>query len=192
VATTYPRPAPLSLTIADAQRDVRLKYLGGFAGQLVSGLLWGASAALGTWSTHRAAIIALVFGGMTIFPLTLLVLRLMGRRAFSPRDPLNGLAMQIAFIVPLCLPVAGAAALLHINWFYPAVMIVLGAHYLPFTFLYGMRQFLALGALLITAGLLIGLYLPRTFTLGGWLTAALLLVFALTGRLTVAAESAAA
>jgi hypothetical protein len=129
---------------------------------------------------------------MSIFPLTLLVLRLMGRRAFSPRDPLNGLAMQIAFIVPLCLPVAGAAALHHINWFYPAVMIVLGAHYLPFTFLYGMRQFLALGALLITAGLLIGLYLPRTFTLGGWLTAALLLVFALTGRLTVAAESAAA
>jgi hypothetical protein len=175
--------------IADAQRDVRTSYLGGFAGQFVSALIWGASAALGTWSTHRAAILSLVVGGMFIYPLTLLVLRLMGRPVSLPRSfPTNSLARQIAFTVPLNLPLAGAATLYHVNWFYPAVMIVVGTHYLPFTFLYGMRQFLALGAALITGGLLIGLYIPTPFSLGGWLTAALLLVFAITGRITATGE----
>jgi hypothetical protein len=67
-------------------------------------------------------------------------------------------------------------------------MIVVGCHYLPFIFLYGMRQFGVLAALLIGSGLLIGMYLPTALTLGGWLTAALLLVFAFTGRGVVLSE----
>jgi hypothetical protein len=171
------------MTIADAQRDVRTTFLGGFAGQLVSGLVWFASAALATWASPRAAILMLVFGGMLIFPLTQLTLRLMGRPASLPKGhPMNALAIEIAFIVPLCLPLIGAAALHHLSWFYPAFMIVVGAHYLPFTFLYGMRQFLVLGALLIGAGVLLGLYLPSSFSLGAWIAAPLLLLFAFTGR----------
>jgi hypothetical protein len=173
------------MTIADAQRDVRTTFLGGFAGQLVSGLIWLASASLATWASPRAAILMLVFGGMLIFPLTQLTLRLMGRAASLPKGhPMNALAIEIAFIVPLCLPLIGAATLHHLGWFYPAFMIVIGAHYLPFTFLYGMRQFLALGALLIVAGVLIGLYLPSSFSLGGWIAAALFFIFAFTGRST--------
>ncbi|HEX4006155.1 MAG TPA: hypothetical protein VHX60_08270 [Acidobacteriaceae bacterium] len=175
------------LTIADAQRDVRRTFLGGFAGQLVAGLIWLFSAALGTWASTRSAILCLVVGGMFIFPLTQLLLRIMGRpTSLQKGHPLNALAMQIAFIVPLCLPLVGAATLHHRNWFYPALMIVVGAHYLPFTFLYGMRQFLVLGALLIGAGLAIGLYLPASFTAGAWVTGALLLIFAFTGRNAVA------
>jgi hypothetical protein len=57
--------------------------------------------------------------------------------------------------------------------------MVLGAHYLPFIFMYGMRQFGVLAALLIGAGFCIGAYLPSAgFSFGGWLTAAILLVFA--------------
>jgi hypothetical protein len=82
----------------------------------------------------------MVLGGVFIFPLTQLGLRLMGRPAsVRPKNPLNGLAMQVAFTVPLAIPVIGAAALYNVNWFYPAFMIILGAHYLPFIFLYGMR-----------------------------------------------------
>jgi hypothetical protein len=171
------------MTIADAQRDVRTTFLGGFAGQLVSGLVWLASAALATWISPRAGILMLVFGGMLIFPLTQLTLRLMGHAASLPKGhPMNALAIEIAFIVPLCLPLVGAAALHHLSWFYPAFMVVVGAHYLPFAFLYGMRQFLALGALLISAGLLTGLYAPSTFSLGAWIAATLLLLFAFIGR----------
>ncbi len=180
------------MTIDQAQRDVRFVFLGGFPGQSVSSLIWFASAALATWKSSRSAILVLVFGGMLIFPLSQLVLRLMGKPASLPKGhPLNALAIQIAFIVPLSLPLIGAATLHRLNWFYPAFMIVLGTHYLPFVFLYGMRQFAVLAALLIGAGVTIGLYLPHTFSLGGWFTAVVLFAFAFLGLNSVRSSAAA-
>ena len=61
-------------------------------------------------------------------------------------------------------------------------MILLGAHYLPFVFLYGMWQFAVLSGLLVAGGLALGLYVPGPFALGAWLTGALLIVFAFVGR----------
>jgi len=61
-------------------------------------------------------------------------------------------------------------------------MILLGAHYLPFVFLYGMRMFWALGAILVGLGVLIAMYWSGTFSVGAWLTGAILLVFAGIGR----------
>ncbi len=178
------------MTIEHAQRDVRTVFIGGFAGQLVSSVLWFLSAGLGTWHSVKAAIVVLVIGGMFIFPVTQIVLRLMGRTASLPKGhPMNGLAMQIAFTLPLTLPLVGAAALYRLNWFYPAFMIVLGAHYLPFVFLYGMRQFAVLAGVLIAAGLAIGLYAPPIFSLGAWLTASVLLVFAFVGRSVALADA---
>lgn len=174
------------MDIRDAQRDVRTVFLGGFAGQLVSGLLWLLSAALATWVSTGAAIGALVIGGMFIFPLTQLVLRWMGHAYALPKGhPMNALAMQVAFILPLMIPLVGAAAAYRLNWFYPAFMIALGAHYLPFIFLYGMWQFGALAAVLIGAGVVLGLYLNSIFSLGGWFTGLALLVFAFIGRWVV-------
>jgi uncharacterized protein DUF7010 len=170
------------MNISDAQRDVRTTFLGGFPGQLVSSTVWFASAALATWFSTKSAILALVFGGMFIFPLTQLLLRVMGKPHSLPGHPTNALAIQIAFTVPIGLPLVGAAALHRLNWFYPATMLVVGGHYLPFMYLYGMWQFGALAALLVVGGVVIGLYLPTTFALGGWFTAVVLLAFAFIGR----------
>jgi hypothetical protein len=173
----------VNVDIKDAQRDVRTAYLGGFAGQLVSGAVWSVSAAFATWDSARAAIWVLVVGGFFIFPLTQLLLRLMGRPVALPKGhPMNALAIQIAFTVPFSLPLVAAATLHRQNWFYPAFMIVVGAHYLPFIFLYGMPEFGVLAGLLIAGGWLIGMYLPSTFVPGGWFTAGALLVFAFVGR----------
>ena len=171
------------MQVADAQREMRTVYLGGFAGQLVSGTLWLSSAALATWGTPRRAMALLVVGGFFIYPLTVLVLRALGQRAaLSPGNPLRWLAMQIAFTVPLGVPLVLAATLHRVEWFYPAFMVVVGAHYLPFVFLYGMPMFAVLGGLLAGGGLLLGLYAPPVFALGGWLAGALMLVFAGLGR----------
>ena len=51
------------MLVEDAQREVRTVFVGGFWGQLVSSAIWLVSAALGTWATPRAAILAAVFGG---------------------------------------------------------------------------------------------------------------------------------
>jgi hypothetical protein len=171
------------MQIIDAQRDVRTTFIGGFAGQVVCCVLWAASAATLTWGSFRAGVAVLVFGGCLIFPLTQLLLRLMGGPHSLPKGhPMNALAFQVAITMPLGIPVALAATLYRHSLFYPSLMILLGAHYLPFIFLYGMWEFGALAALLIGSGLLIGLYLPTALTLGGWLTAAILLVFAFAGR----------
>ena len=61
-------------------------------------------------------------------------------------------------------------------------MIALGAHYLPFIFMYGMAEFGALAALLIGAGLMLALYIPAPPSFGGWFTAGVLLIFAFVGR----------
>jgi hypothetical protein len=176
--------------IADAQREIRQGYLGGFMGLLVAGVLWLATAALATWSSPRAAILFVVFGGMFIFPMTRLGLAVIGHRvAITPGNPLNGLAMQVAFTLPISLPVVGAAALYRLDWFFPAFMIVLGAHYLPFVFLYGMKLFAVLCAALVSAGLGLAMYAPPSFAAGAWVTSAVLLAFAFAGRLVALRES---
>lgn len=172
-----------------AQREVRTVYRGGSVGQLVSGLIWLASAAAATYGSHRAGIVLLVVGGFFIFPATTLGLRLLGGPwKLSRGNPLGGLAMQVAFVVPLCLPLVAGAAAHRIEWFYPAFMIVVGAHYLPFVFLYGMRLFWVLGFLMVG----LGLWLARhplgafdSFGGPGFVGGVVLLVFAALG-LTVA------
>ncbi len=64
------------------------------------------------------------------------------------------------------------------NWFYPAFMVVVGVHYLPFVFLYGMWEYAVLAALLLGGGIAIGIRMPDHFTFGGWYTGSVLLLFA--------------
>jgi hypothetical protein len=169
----------MGMLVQEAQREVRSVYLGGSIGQAVAGLIWVVSAACGTWLGPRPGILVLVVGGMFIFPLTQLALRLSGRRAvLGKENPLRGLAMQVAFVVPLALPVIGGATLHNVNWFYPAFLVIVGAHYLPFVFLYGMWQYGVLAGLMLAAGVGLGLLAPGSFSPGGWLGGAMLLLFA--------------
>lgn len=175
--------------IKDAQKELRSAYLGGFAGQLIAGLIWALSAAVSTWGTPRLGMAVLFFVSMLLFPITQVTLRWMGRPArLSAENTLNQLAMQIAFTVPIGFILVGAATLYRESWFYPASMIVVGAHYLPFIFLYGMPEFGFLAGLLIVGGVGMGLYGPDTFSLAGWVSAVILVVFAFIGRNVVIRE----
>ena len=178
--------------ILEAQREMRSAFLGGFVGQLVSGLIWLVAAALGTWVSPGYGMAALFFGSMGIFPLTQLGVRLMGRPGkVSPDNRLWGLGSQTAFTVPLNFLLVGAATLYRETWFFPAAMIVVGSHYLPFVTLYGMRLFGALAALLVASGAGLALYGPELFSLGGWFTGVVLIGFAFAGRAVVLREETA-
>jgi hypothetical protein len=176
--------------IHEAQREIRTHFIGGSYGQLVSGGLWLASAAVATWSSPTAGMMLLVVGGMFIFPVTQLLIRIENRRtSISPANSLNQLGMQVAFVLPLSMPLLVAVVRYREGWFYPAMMILVGAHYLPFAFLYGMRMFLGLAAALLGAGFLVAMYAPTAFPAGGWIAAAILLMFGLVGRALVAREA---
>jgi Family of unknown function (DUF7010) len=171
------------MEIQDAQLEVRTVYIGGFWGQFVSSLIWLASAALGTWAAPKAAVLTVVIGGFFIFPLTQLALRLSGRRAWvSGENPFNSLAMQIAFVLPFSMLLLVPVGLYRLNWFFPALMILVGAHYLPFASLYGIRMFLFLSGILIAMGVVVALYFSGTFSLGAWIAGLTLFVFAWIGR----------
>lgn len=58
------------MNVFRSQREMRSAFLGGFAGQLISGLIWLVAAALGTWAAPRIGMAVLFLGSMFIFPLT--------------------------------------------------------------------------------------------------------------------------
>jgi len=178
------------MDISDAQREMRTRFAGGFYGQLVSGVIWLVSASLATWSTPRAAITTLVVGGFFIFPTTELLIRVVGGRSpLSAQNTLRDLGMQVAFVLPFSMPLLLPVGLYRQNWFYPAMMILLGAHYIPFVFLYGMRLFAGMAALVIGGGLVIAMYWSGSFSVGAWYTAAILVLFAGLGGLVVGREA---
>jgi len=177
------------MNIRDAQYEIRSVFLGGFAGQLVSSVLWLCSSGMSTWVSPKYGMATLFLGGILIFPLTQLTLRMMGKNpVLNQENPLNQLATQIAFTVPINFLLVGAATLYHPDWFYPAAMVVVGAHYLPFCFLYGMWEFSVLAALLVGGGVLFGLYLPVGLSAPGWVTGFVLLLAAGMGLLIVRRE----
>jgi len=59
---------------------------------------------------------------------------------------------------------------------------------LPFITLYGLKLFGVLAALLVVAGAGLALYGPPIFSLGAWLTGAVLIGFAFAGRHVVLRE----
>ncbi len=178
------------MNLRDCQREMRHAFLGGFAGQLVSGLIWLIAALTSVLYQPRHGMAVLFFGSMLIFPLTQGTLRLMGKPArVSAENKLWGLGSQAAFTVPLNFLLVGAATLYRENWFFPAAMIVVGAHYLPFITLYGMKIFGVLAAGLVFAGTGLALYGPDHFSLGGWVAAITLILFAFLGRTMILREN---
>lgn len=80
--------------------------------------------------------------------------------------------------------------LYRLNWFFPALLILVGAHYLPFATMYGMRMFLFLAGILMGSGVVIAQRFSGMFSLGAWLGGLTLLVFAWIGRAIAMGEAA--
>ena len=175
--------------ITNSQKEMRSAFLGGFAGQLVSGLIWLGASAISVLGGPYYGMAFLFFGSIFIFPLTQLILRLMGRSAkVSAENGLWALGSQISFTVPINFLLVGAIILYREIWFFPTTMIIVGSHYIPFITLYGMKMFGVLAGLLILGGAGLALYGPPIFSLGGWLTGLILIIFAFLGRLIVLKE----
>ena len=70
-------------------------------------------------------------------------------------------------------------------------MVLLGAHYLPFATLYGMRMFLFLAGILIAMGYVVARYFSGSFSIGAWVGGLALFVFAWIGRSIATGEARA-
>jgi len=167
------------MQVEGAQAQMRAIYRSGSVGAAVAGLVWLASASTTVVIGAGWGIAVMLAAGFFIYPLTQLMLRVLGGPVSVPRDnPLRELSVEVPLVGPLMIPLVGAATLYRNEWFYPAFMLAMGAHYLPFSFLYGMRSFIGLGAVMAVGGLVVALWAPGLHVVGAFLTAVLLLAFA--------------
>lgn len=173
-------------SLTAAQRDMRLAYLDGAPGVLVSGLVWATAGCVAMWVSPQRAVWALFVGGALIHPVAVLLTRLLGRTGrHAPGNPLGALAMATTFWMIMMLPLAYGVSLLRIDLFFPAMLLVIGGRYLCFQALYGRRMYWICGAVLglTSYGLAI---LNAPVALGGFAGAVIEVVFA--GLLLVGAQ----
>ena len=148
-------PAPPSITpstIADAQRDMRAAYYGGAPGMMTSAMVWLAAGIYAWSASPERAIWVLLGGGILIHPMAILFNKALGRSGkHNPANPLGGLAMASTIWMILCLPLAYAISAVRIEWFFPAMLLIIGGRYLTFSTLYGTRIYWTCGAALALA-----------------------------------------
>ncbi|GAB3994956.1 hypothetical protein GCM10028807_33850 [Spirosoma daeguense] len=140
-------------TFQEAQSDMREGYANGSLGIIVSGFIWLISGLVALYLSPKQAIGVLFFGGMLIHPLSLVVGKLLGIRGSHTKDnPLGTLAITSTIIMIMCIPLAYILSFQRVEWFFQAMLVIIGGRYLLFTTLYGLSFYWILGALLGVAG----------------------------------------
>lgn len=142
------------LSIAEAQRDMRNAYYGGATGAVASATAWLAAALVATFVSSSAGVLTLIFGGMLIFPASVVLSKVIGRSGkHSNLNPLAPLAIEGTIWMLLSIFIAIGVALHKIEWFFPAMLLVIGGRYLTFSTLYGLKIYWAFGATLIISAM---------------------------------------
>jgi len=149
----------MPMSIDDAQRDMRFGYLGGAPGMFASALAWLAAGLVALSGSPKQAVVTLLIGGMLIHPVGVLLAKMLRRPgAHMKGNPLGPLALESTIWMIMCLPLAYGASLLRPEWFFPAMLLVIGGRYLTFQTMYGMRAYWACGGALAIAGMLLAKY----------------------------------
>ena len=145
---------PLNVTISDAQQDMRDAYYGGATGAVTSATVWLIAALVTTFANQTTGMWTLILGGMLIFPVSVLLCKVIGRTGKHRKDnPLGPLALEGTIWMLLSIPLAIAIAFYRVEWFFPAMLLVIAGRYLTFTTLYGLRIYWAFGATLAASAI---------------------------------------
>lgn len=159
--------------VTEAQADMKQAYFWGIPGVMCSGTVWLIAGLVALLYTPFNGILTLIFGGILIFPASVLVCKLIGASGKHHKsNPLAPLAIEGTFWMLLSIPIAVAASMYKIELFFPAMMLVIAGRYLTFSTLYGMRIFWLFAVVLIAgSGLLVATQVPvfQGALLGGFI-----------------------
>lgn len=140
-----------------AQANMRAAYCSGAAGILASAIVWTCAAIAAAYSSSSAGMWTLLIGGMFIHPAAMLLSKMLGGSGVHSKDnPLGSLAGASTVWLLLSLVLAYAVSLQRIEWFFPAVLLMIGGRYMVFHTLYGLRIFWVFGIALAAAGIMLG------------------------------------
>ena len=145
---------------------------------MTSGLVWGVAGFVSMMVSAKSAVWALFIGGALIFPISVVLDKLLGRRGnHDPKNPLGALAWANTFWLIFCLPIAYVVSMVNMSWFFPAMLLVIGGRYLTFGVLFGLRTYWVFGWCLAVAAYL--LYkIGASATLGAFTGSGIELIFA--------------
>ena len=146
----------MTTDLSRAQADMRFAYCSGAAGMFVSALAWLCAAFATTQWPPAKAVWVLFVGGMLIHPVSVVMAKLLGRPGNHAKgNPLGTLAWASTLWLIFSLPLAYAVSLLRLEWFFPAMLLVIGGRYLVFATVFGLRLYWACGLLLAAAAYLL-------------------------------------
>jgi hypothetical protein len=133
-------------TLTDFQQDMRRGYLWGATGIMTSGLVWLTAGLVACFSLPQHAIWTLFIGASFIVPVSNLIDRALGAAGkHSAGNKLAPLAMESTVFMLMCLPLAYGLSLFRMDWFFPAVLMIIGGRYLIFASVYGTPLYWLLG-----------------------------------------------
>jgi hypothetical protein len=136
-------------TFGQAQTDMCNSYANGSIGVIISGAIWLTSAFIANYYSPKKAIWTLFIGGMFIYPLSSLLGKLFGlRRTHTEGNQLGNLAMEGTIWMIMCLPLAFGLSLQQTEWFFQAMLLIIGGRYLTFATIYGNKIYWFLGSIL--------------------------------------------
>jgi hypothetical protein len=139
-----------------AQHDMRTGYKGGYTGVVVSGLIWTTAGLVAVLDTRPHSVWTLLIGGMLIHPLGIVLNKVLGASgSHQPHNKLGRLAMEGTVWMLMCIPLALLLSLQKTEWFFQAMLMIIGGRYLTFATLFGNRVFWLLGGALGMAGFML-------------------------------------
>lgn len=136
-----------------AQSELRQSYLHGGPGTVVSGIIWLIAGIIVGRFDVSVGFTALFFGGMLIFPITTLIVRVLLRRAAPVKENPGGTTV-VETIFPMIGGLFGAWLLIphRPDFVFPVAAIAVGSHYFGFRTAYGDSIFWILGSAMCVTG----------------------------------------
>lgn len=140
------------MSFAEAQRDMRFAYFNGATGAVVSATAWLAAALVVTFVSEMTGIVVLLAGGVLIFPVSVALDKVLRRPGKHNKvNPLGPLAMEGTVWMIVSMVIAIGIAVHRVEWFFPAMLLIIGGRYLTFATLFGLKLYWAFGATLIAS-----------------------------------------
>ena len=163
----------------DYHKEIRYSYWGGFSILMIEGFFWILAGILGTLISINVGILLIIIVGTFFYPLGELFQRILKRPKIRRENPLNGLFTQIGLMIPFSFPLIFMVTKENINLFFPALTVVIGAHYLPFIYAYKLKTYWILASLLAAGGGFFGFAMPNNFYFCTYYTGSMLILFAI-------------
>jgi len=141
------------MEIQKAQLDMREAYFNGATGVLISGIIWLLAGVIAYFSTQETSLLVFFFGGMFIHPLSIVLDKALKRSGKHQKEnPFGQLAMESTLLLFIGLFIAYYVYQINSHWFYPIMLMIIGARYVIFQSIYGLKIYWVLGLILVVTG----------------------------------------